>query len=257
MGKLASRTLEILSKFSIDKPYLSADELARLSDLPLSTVYRFLNSLLKSGYLIKDPRRQTYGVGPEMMRLARVAEAGLGFRTFAIPWMEKLFEETGKTIYLTARSGASWVCLENRVRPGMGARFVVRPGETAPLYAGCPGRVLLAGLSDAEARELLQETPLVKLTPHTVTDRREILQELGEIRRRGYHLTQQQYQLGAWGLGAPIFDSLGKTQAALIIAGVLSEEKPKISLLKKSLLAATENISRSLGYGPGPEKKRP
>ena len=242
MGKVANRTLTILSKFSIDRPCLTADELAKFSKMPLSTIYRFLNSLTKMGYLIKDPRTQTYSVGPEMLRLARVAEAGLGFRTFAIPWVEKLFAETGKTIYLTSRIGTSWICLESRVRPGMGSRFVVRAGETAPIYAGCPGRVLLAGLSDAEVNNLLDEIELVKLTPYTLTDRREILKQLADIRKRGYHLTQHQYH--------PIVDSLGKTQAALIIAGVVSEEKPQVAVLKKYLLEATQNISKSLGYSP-------
>src|SRR4030042_2228624 len=109
MGKVANRTLTILSKFSLDRPCLTADELSKFSKMPLSTIYRFLNSLTKMGYLIKDPRTQTYSVGPEMLRLARVAEAGLGFRTFAIPWVEKLFAETGKTIYLTSRTGTSWI----------------------------------------------------------------------------------------------------------------------------------------------------
>lgn len=250
MNKMASRALGILSKFSIDKPCLMADDLANLSRMPLSTIYRFVNSLIKTGYLMRDPKTQTYSVGPEILRLARVAEAGLGFRTFAIPWIEKLLAETGKTIYLVARSGTSWICLESRVPPGMGSRFVVRSGETAPIYAGCPGRVLLAGLSDAEVNNLLNEIKLVKFTPYTITDRREIMKQLADIRKRGYHLTQQQYQLGAWGLGAPILDSLGKTQAALIIAGVISEEKPQVAALKKYLLEATQNISKNLGYLP-------
>jgi IclR family KDG regulon transcriptional repressor len=255
MGKVANRTLQVLSKFSIDKPCLTVDELSRFSEMPLSTIYRFLNSLLRTGYLMKDARTQTYSVGPEILRLARVADAGMSFRTLAIPWVEKLFAETGKTIYLTSRIGTSWICLENRVRPGMGSRFVVRAGETAPIYAGCPGRVLLAGLSDTEVNNLLNEIGLVKLTPYTITDRGKIMKELAEIRKRGYHLTQQQYQLGAWGLGAPIFDSLGRTQAALIIAGVISnEDKPQVAILKKNLLEATRNISKNLGYSL-PESK--
>lgn len=204
---------------------------------------------------MKDAQTQKFSVGPEMFRLARAAEAGVSFRTFAIPWVEKLHADTWKTIYLIARSGTSWICLESRVRPGMGSRFVVRPGEIAPIYAGCPGRVLLAGLSDVEVNSLLDEIKLVKLTPYTITDRMQIMKELAEIRKRGYHLTQQQYQLGAWGLGAPIFDSLGKTQAALVIAGVISnEDKPQVAVLKKNLLEATGEISKILGYSPHESK---
>jgi IclR family KDG regulon transcriptional repressor len=99
--------------------------------MPLSTIYRFLTGLLKAGYLTKDSSTQTYRLGPTILRLARVAEAGLDFRMLAIPWVEELFKKTGETIYLVVRNDKTWLCLESRMRAGVGIRLLVRPGETA------------------------------------------------------------------------------------------------------------------------------
>jgi len=248
MSKIVNKALDILSAFTVEYPCLRPDELARISKMPLSTIYRFLNGLLDAGYLARDHSTQTYRLGPGMLRLARVAEAGLDFRTLAIPWMEELFKKTGETIYLAVRNGSSWLCLESRVREGVGIRFLVRPGETAPIYAGCPGKVLLAYLNDAELNNLVSTMQLVKITPHTVTDRRKLLRQLAEIRTRGYHYSQEEYIPGAWGLGSPILNAHGGAEAAMVISGVLRGDKPPVNDLAEQLLEAVRNISEKLGY---------
>ncbi|OGP45726.1 MAG: hypothetical protein A3K30_01630 [Deltaproteobacteria bacterium RBG_13_51_10] len=250
MSKIVSKALDILSAFSVDHPSLRPDELAKISNIPLSTIYRFLNGLLKAGCLTKDSSSQRYRLGSAMLRLARVAEAGLDFRMLAIPWVEKLFKRTGETIYLVVRNGESWLCLESRMRAGVGIRLLVRPGETAPIYAGCPGKVLLAFLGDSEINDLLNRIQLFKITPRTVADRRKLLKQLADIRARGYHYSQGEYVPGAWGLGAPILNAHGTAEAAIVISGVLQGGRPPIHELTKILLEATQNISEKLGYIP-------
>ena len=250
MSKIVSKALDILSTFSVDHPSLRPDELAKISHIPLSTIYRFLNGLLKAGYLTRDSASQRYRLGSAMLRLARVAEAGLDFRMLAIPWVEELFKRTGETIYLVVRNGESWLCLESRMRTGVGIRLLVRPGETAPIYAGCPGKVLLAFLGDSEINDLLNKIQLFKITPRTVADRRKLLKQLADIRARGYHYSQGEYVPGAWGVGAPILNAHGTAEAAIVISGVLQGGKPQIAKLARQVLEATQDISRKLGYIP-------
>jgi DNA-binding IclR family transcriptional regulator len=249
MSKIASKALDILSTFSVDHPSLRSDELARIGKIPLSTIYRFLNGLTKAGYLTKDPSTLEYRLGPAILRLARVAEAGLDFRMLAIPWMEELYTRNGETIYLVVRSDDSWLCLESRMRAGVGIRLLVRPGEIAPIHIGCPGKVLLAFLGDIEISDVLNRIQNGKITPSlTIADRQKLLKQLSDIRARGYHYSQGEYVPGAWGLGAPILNSHGMAEAAIVISGVLQGGKPPIDELTEQLLEATWNISGKLGY---------
>ena len=59
-------------------------------------------------------------------------------------------------------------------------------GLAAPLHVGAPGKALLAYLPLAELEALLATLPLLALTPHTVTDREQLLEELATVRQRGY-----------------------------------------------------------------------
>jgi DNA-binding IclR family transcriptional regulator len=249
MSKIVSKTLDILSTFSVDHPSLRPDELASLAKIPLSTIYRFLNSLIKAGYLTKDPSTLAYRLGPAILRLARVAEAGLDFRMLAIPWMEELYKRNKETIYLVVRSGDSWLCLESRMRAGVGIRLLVRVGETAPIHLGCPGKVLLAFLGDRKINDILNRIQLRKIPPSlTIVDRKKLLKQLSDIRARGWHYSQGEYVPGAWGLGAPILNAKGIAEAAIVISGVLQEGNPPIDKLSEQLLEATWNISEKLGY---------
>ena len=249
MSKIVSKALDILSTFSVDHPSLRSDELARIGKIPLSTIYRFLNSLIKAGYLTKDPSTLAYRLGPAILRLARVAEAGLDFRMLAIPWMEELYTRNGETIYLVVRSDDSWLCLESRMRAGVGIRLLVRPGEIAPIHVGCPGKVLLAFLGDIEINDILNRIQHGKITPClTIADRQKLLKQLSDIRARGCHYSQGEYVPGAWGLGAPILNAHGMAEAAIVISGVLQGGKPPIDELTEQLLEATWNISGKLGY---------
>jgi DNA-binding IclR family transcriptional regulator len=249
MSKIVIKMLDILSTFSVDHPSLRSDELASLAKIPLSTIYRFLNSLIKAGYLTKDPSTLAYRLGPAILRLARVAEAGLDFRMLAFPWMEKLYKRNGETIYLVVRSGDSWLCLESRMRAGVGIRLLVRVGETAPIHLGCPGKVLLAFLGDRKINDILNRIQLRKIPPSlTIVDRKKLLKQLSDIRARGWHYSQGEYVPGAWGLGAPILNAKGIAEAAIVISGVLQEGNPPIDKLSEQLLEATWNISEKLGY---------
>jgi IclR family transcriptional regulator, KDG regulon repressor len=249
MSKIVGKALDILSTFSVDHPSLRSDELASIGKIPLSTIYRFLSSLIKAGYLTKDPSTLEYRLGPAILRLARVAEAGLDFRMLAIPWMEELHKRNGETIYLVVRSVDSWLCLESRMRAGVGIRLLVRPGETAPIHVGCPGKVLLAFLGDAEINSILNKIKLGKISPtSTIDERQKLLKELSGIRARGFHYSEGEYVPGAWGLGAPILNAHGMVEAAIVISGVLQGSKPPIDELAEQLLEATGSISGKLGY---------
>lgn len=249
MSKIVDKGLLILSAFTVERPTLSADELARLAGMPASTLYRFLGGLVKTGYVTKDPRTQTYRPGPAVLRLGRIAEKTLDVRALAIPWMDTLSEKTGETVYLTVRLGTSRLCLESRERKGGGIKFSVQPGETIPLYAGSSGKVLLAWMPAADVAEVLSSLKLRRFTPRTVTSKRRILEELAAIRERGYHFTAGEYTPGAWGLAAPVFDAHGAVVATLSLSGVLHPDgrKPPVRELARVLVEAADDISRGLG----------
>ena len=89
-----------------------------------------------------------------------------------------------ETVHLARLDGAHVVYLASR-ESGHHLRTSSRIGRRLPAYATALGKVLLAARSDVEVAALLPRH-LTPLTPNTVTSRRALWTELGDIRRRGY-----------------------------------------------------------------------
>jgi IclR family KDG regulon transcriptional repressor len=249
MHKTVDKSLLILSAFSVDHPSLAFDDVAKRVGMPASTLYRFLHGLLRAGYVVKDAASQTYTLGPAVLRLGRVAEIALDLRALAMPWMDRLWERTGETIYLSVRLGLQRLCLESRERKGGGVILSIRPGETSPLYAGASGKVLLAFQPVDEIDAILREIRLVRVTTRTVTKRAELRRELTAIRERGWAYTEAEYARGSWGLAAPILNANGVASASLTVAGILASDgrTPPLRALTPLLVEATTELSRRLG----------
>lgn len=250
MSKVVDKGLQILAAFTVERPTLAVDELVTLTGMPVSTLYRFLHALLNAGYVTKTRGGQAYALGPAVLRLGRVAEQGLDVRARAVPWMERLADKTGSTVYLGVRLGDSRLCVESREVARSGIRFSIRPGEASPLYAGAGGKALLAFLPPGDIKAILRSVRLRKLTSRTVTSRTQLMRQLAHIREQGYHYSEAEYVPGSWGLAAPIFDAHGAAVAALSLAGVLSgpSSRPDTASLARTLLEATRDISAGLGY---------
>ena len=77
-----------------------------------------------------------------------------------------LVDETGETAVVVRRIGLSSVCL-HQVESDEALRVTLEPGAMSPLYAGAPGRVLLAFaptevLDEVLAQDLRRGSPTTR-----------------------------------------------------------------------------------------------
>lgn len=80
------------------------------------------------------------------------------------------------------------------------------------------GRVLLAALPDADAREIVAASHPVSLTPRTRTDVDAIAVELEAVRAQGWALVDGELEEGLRSLAAPVHDRSGVVVAAVNIS---------------------------------------
>ena len=91
------------------------------------------------------------------------------------------------------------------------------------------------------------EKKLEKHTPYTITDREILKKHLQEVRKAGYARSDQEVDIGARAISAPIFDRRKKLAGGLCIAGPvhrLSDER--IKTLKKKVIDCAKAISAEL-----------
>ena len=183
-----------------DRGEVRADELSSLLEMPLSTVYRYLRTLGEFGFV--DRHGGQFRLGPKLLigsgatvsseRLIRHADAAL----------RMLAHDTGETAVVVRRIGLSSVCL-HQIECDQALRVTLEPGAMSPLYAGAPGRVLLA----FAPREVLEEVlaqDLMRITEVTPTEE-ELRASLGGIVMTGMATSEGELIPGSVAMAAPLF----------------------------------------------------
>ena len=245
------RAFKILQTFSDQQPEWRLTELAEEVDLNRTTTYRLLTALESLDMVTRDEDTQAYRLGSEAIVLGGRALRANYVRQISHKELEQLSAETGETATLDVLEGADTLVVDE-----VKGRFVLgtMPGAAPaigtrwPANSSSTGKVLLAWLPPREVAERLPQ-PLPQLTPHTITSREQLQQELAQVRQRGYALAQDELEIGYSDIAAPLFNHEGDVVAALTVGGAttrLTAEKRQqaIRLLRDAAL----RVSAQLGH---------
>jgi IclR family pca regulon transcriptional regulator len=212
-----ARGLEILSTFSQEEPSLGLSELARRLGLGRSSVYRLVHTLTRLGYLEFDEKTKRYAPSAKILSLAANTATSMTLSTVALPHLKDLARRFDETVSLGTLVGHR-VILVQRIESQqiLTTRFQV--GSQLPVHCTSLGKTLLAHLLPDEARAILESVELVPIGPKTVTDIRELLQDLARIRERGFGLNDEELTAGLHSVAAPISSAHGHVIAAIDVS---------------------------------------
>ncbi|ACU75317.1 transcriptional regulator, IclR family [Catenulispora acidiphila DSM 44928] len=214
----ADRALDILGLFSESRLSVSGQEVATALGAARSTAYRYLQSLVASGFLEEDPAGG-FRLGVRILELARLARRGYGLSEIALPVMNDLCAEVGETVLLTRRSGSAAVCIE-RCEAQQPVRISYERGSVLPANAGASALALLAWLPEQQCRQELAGQRLQRFTARTITDVETLMERLAKIRRDGYSVSRGELDTDILGIAAPVRGASGEVVAAVSIAAL-------------------------------------
>jgi IclR family transcriptional regulator, pca regulon regulatory protein len=126
---------------------------------------------------------------------------------------------------------------------------LIAVGTRFPAYATSMGRVLLAGLPDADLTAYLARAELAPLTSRTVTDAGTLRARVDAVRAQGFALVDQELEEGLRSAAAPVRDRSGSVVAAVnlsVSAGRTSLRRLEDEFVPPLLETALQ-ISRDLG----------
>jgi IclR family KDG regulon transcriptional repressor len=220
--KILDKALRILQLFGQRQTEWGVAALAREVAIPKTTVYRILRVLQQHGFLIQDPDTRRFRLGLSVLELGRRAYEGIELRRVAQPVMERMAALSGETVLLSVLDPDRQyvVCIE-RVQQRAGLRLILEVGATAPLYAGCTAKALLAFLPEEEIDAVIARG-LPAVTPHTITDPDRLRADLAEVRRNGYAVSFEETDVGVAGISVPVRDHLDHVIASLSISGPIT-----------------------------------
>jgi DNA-binding IclR family transcriptional regulator len=212
----ADKVLDVLLLFQESWPELTAEEICELIDAPRSTTYRYIRILRDKGFLEKSATGG-FRLGPRLLQLGRIARSRLDISDIALPVMEDIARQTRETVLLTRLFGGNAVCVE-RIQGPQTVRISFEIGQVQPLHGGASSKILLAYVDENEWDKYLTSR-LERFTEYTITEPEALKEQLREIRRQGYCVSESEVDLGARAVAVPIKDARGRVVAGLSTAG--------------------------------------
>lgn len=191
-------------------------ELSEHLNMNPSTLYRLLLTLCRSGFVVYD--RGQYRLSFNAYRIGQAALEAIDFRREGRPIMMELVSRCGETANLVMLHGRDAIFVE-QVESSRVLRSIVPVGSRIPAHTSGGGKALLAELPESAAVRLFQGYAFETYTKKSVASLEELTRELAAIRRRGYAVDDEEYEIGVRCVGAVIRDHLGKAVAALTITG--------------------------------------
>lgn len=221
--------------------------IAEQAQLNKSTAYRFLAHLEKEGYLVRD-NSGAYLLGPRLVRLGSGASYQSTICRISRPILERLWRESGETVNLGALDGTEVLYLDVLESPHI-FRLASKVGMRRPLYCTGLGKAILAWQPAGFRDELFGGAKLEKLTAHSIVRPADLLAEIGRIQRRGYAIDNEEVELGARCVAAPILDTSGTVIAAISVSGPVTRmSRTRTSEIAQAVKGGALEVSQRLGY---------
>jgi IclR family pca regulon transcriptional regulator len=206
------RGLAIIRSFGPDSPVQTVSDMAAKTGLTRATARRFLITLMELGYIQTDGRN--FELTPRVLELGYSFLSGLGLPDVALPHLERLVAEVDESSEASVLDGEDIVYVV-RVPSTSIMTLSLNVGARMPAHATSMGKVLLAGLSEAELDAYLAGADLKPYRPKTITDRETLRSEIVQAREQGYAVVDQELEDGLVAIAVPVHDRAGRTIAAV------------------------------------------
>jgi DNA-binding IclR family transcriptional regulator len=244
---VVGKVLRILEALDASPTGLQLREISQLTSVNKSTAYRFLAHLESEGYLFRDDAG-AYIVGPKLARLGAGIAYYATLRKISRLILTQLAKETMETVNLAVLDGHDVLYLEVLESPHS-FRMASRPGMHRPPNCTALGKVLLAFLAMEQREEILPMLSFERATPRTIPNLARFRKELVRVAQRGFAMDDQETELGARCVAAPVLDESGKVAAAISVSGPITRMTgERIQAFALATKRAARTISARLGH---------
>src|SRR5256884_7225647 len=208
------KALAMLESFGGERRALSLAELALGAGMTVSSAQRCTHTLVRLGFLGRDPRARRWALTPRALSLAHAYLSGHALLEQATTHLIDLNQASGESVSLSEPDGVDMVFIARF--PSLKRFYIHMPvGRRLPMYCTASGRAYLSALPAAAAQRIVRSSELRALTPLTLTDPKQILERIQAAREAGYAWSDQEGYRGDGTLAAPAPGGDGQPLAAV------------------------------------------
>lgn len=243
------KMFEIIEAMADSKGSMRLKDISIAVNYPASTVLRMLSSLMENGYVTQNSETSKYSLSLKFCKIGEAVKSQFSIREIVRPFLVELSERCHESACLAIEQDMTVVYLDVVEGQDKMLRTLQRIGRNAPLHSTGIGKLLLLNYDSATLDGFIIEKGLQQLTCNTITTKEALLAELDNIRAMGYAFDNEECELGARCIAAPIRDYTGTVIAGISISGPISRMTPDNSkMIIQNLLEISGSISDKLGY---------
>lgn len=203
-SKSLEKGLSILSLFNEQTPSLTQSEISELLGMNMTSTYRYVNTLVRLGYLGHAPNSKKLGPGLQSMVLSLNILRSVDAHQTIKALVDQVHEAHGITIDVAFVVDDTMMGLYRREAQ---ETLVYRlPTVNSAWHSTALGKAFLGHLPEKEMLAKAKRIKLIPKTPNTIVSADRFLCELKAIRQRGYSTANEEYTPGLIAIGAPIFN---------------------------------------------------
>lgn len=205
-------------------------------------MHRLVVALQNERFLAAASADGGYRLGAALAGFALLPDQAIGLT--AHPFLVELSRELDETVDLSVLRHDRVLFVDHIDAPHR-LRAVSSLGALFPAHCTANGKAMLASLPDEELERLLPAR-LERLTPSTVTDRSQLLDELGRVRDEGIAYDREEHTAGISAVGAVVTGAEGELAAVSVPvpAQRFYGNEPRLTA---SLTEACATITSALG----------
>lgn len=196
----------------------SVTGLALATGLNKTTVFRFLNTLVGMGYVVKNDKTDMYSLTLKFLRISSKKLASYDIQKQMHSTLQRLSGECSETVHLVERNGNRVVYIDKFESDTNSVRMVSRIGKSLDIFTTAVGKAMLSHLSNVEIKNLWNEFQHKKKTPHTITELEVFMKEIDSIRECGYAVDNEENELEVRCVAVAIPDANGEYRYAISVS---------------------------------------
>ncbi|MCB1336345.1 MAG: helix-turn-helix domain-containing protein [Maritimibacter sp.] len=215
VGSLA-KGLRVLRAFNDEHDRLTLSDIARLVDLPRAGARRLLLTLHALGYVKTDGK--FFFLSPKVLELGFSYLSSQHWLTIASPVLEGLRDALDEAVSVTTLEGSEVVYVA-RYPVDRVMTLAMDIGSRKPAYCTAMGRVLLGGLPETKAREILGASDMRQFTTNTRHTINDVCEAVHDVREKGYCLIDRELEDSLVAISVPLRNYHGEILAAVNVCG--------------------------------------
>ncbi|GGA19198.1 IclR family transcriptional regulator [Psychrobacillus lasiicapitis] len=219
---------------------VSISVLSKQCELPLSTMHRLLQAMIKQGMVEQDEHSKLYRLGIVWLEYGLKVYDTIDYVSKIRPELEKLSKELEESVYLSKPVGTEAMIVERIDSENNSIRIYDQLGLRIPMHIGAANKSMLAAMHSTQSESILSELVPADKIP-------DFLQTLNQITKQGYAISHSERTEGTSSVAVSIKDSLGQIIGAVSVGVVsfnLTEER--LAFLISKVMETGNNISTKL-----------